>query len=139
MARMQDFTPFIPGLLGAFSGPPAIGHLYIFTEILILKTILVFLKLMQLQGLKLRKYFRGQVGPHQINFGSPHNLLGAIWVYLGKKSHSSFSIQYESKAKCKLLTADPLFLITVDSQKAFDIVSHIIMLDKMYETGVHPA
>jgi hypothetical protein len=22
------------------------------------------------------KYFRGQVGPHQINFGSPHNLLG---------------------------------------------------------------
>ena len=30
-----------------------------------------------IQGLKLRKYFRGQVGPHQINFGSPHNLLGA--------------------------------------------------------------
>jgi hypothetical protein len=29
MARMQDFTPFIPGLLGAFSGPPAIGHLAI--------------------------------------------------------------------------------------------------------------
>ena len=28
------------------------------------------------QGLKLRKYFRGQVGPYQINFGSPHNLLG---------------------------------------------------------------
>jgi hypothetical protein len=24
MARMQDFTPFIPGLPGAFSGPPAI-------------------------------------------------------------------------------------------------------------------
>jgi hypothetical protein len=44
----------------------------------------------------------------------------------------------ESKAKCKLLTADPLFLITVDSQKAFDVVIHIIMLDKMYETGVHP-
>ena len=29
------------------------------------------------QDLKLRKYFRGQVGPHQINFGSPHNLLRA--------------------------------------------------------------
>jgi hypothetical protein len=29
------------------------------------------------QGLKLRKYFRGQVGPYQINFGRPHNLLGA--------------------------------------------------------------
>ena len=28
------------------------------------------------QGLKLRKYFRSQVGPYQINFGSPHNLLG---------------------------------------------------------------
>ena len=32
------------------------------------------------QGLKLRKYFRGQVGPHQINFGSPHKLLGAHQV-----------------------------------------------------------
>ena len=31
-----------------------------------------------IQGLKLRKYFRGQVGPYQINFGSPHNLL---WVH----------------------------------------------------------
>ena len=29
------------------------------------------------QGLKLRKYFRGQEGPYQITFGSPHNLLGA--------------------------------------------------------------
>jgi hypothetical protein len=33
---------------------------------------------------------------------------------------------------------DPLFLITVESQKAFDVINHIIMLDKMYETGVHP-
>jgi hypothetical protein len=31
-----------------------------------------------LQGLKLRKYFRGQVGPHQINFGSPHNYQARI-------------------------------------------------------------
>jgi hypothetical protein len=44
----------------------------------------------------------------------------------------------ESKAECILLTADPLFLITVDSQKAFDVVNHIIIFDKMYETGVHP-
>ena len=36
----------------------------------------------------------------------------------------------ESKAEYKLLTADPLFLITVDSQKTFDVVNHIIMLDK---------
>ena len=27
MTRMQDFTPFIPGLPGAFSGPTAVGHL----------------------------------------------------------------------------------------------------------------
>jgi hypothetical protein len=33
-----------------------------------------------MQGLKLRKYFRGQVGPYQINFGSPHKLLGAHQV-----------------------------------------------------------
>jgi hypothetical protein len=33
-----------------------------------------------IQGLKLRKYFRGQVGPYQINFGSPHNLSGAHQV-----------------------------------------------------------
>jgi hypothetical protein len=31
---------------------------------------------MYITDLKLRKYFRGQVGPYQINFGSPHNLLG---------------------------------------------------------------
>jgi hypothetical protein len=45
----------------------------------------------------------------------------------------------ESKAECKLLTADLLFLITDDSQKTFDVVNHIIMLDKMYEIGVHPS
>jgi hypothetical protein len=27
MARMQDFTPFIPGLSGVFSRPPAVGML----------------------------------------------------------------------------------------------------------------
>jgi hypothetical protein len=32
------------------------------------------------QGLKLGKYFGGQVGPYQINFGSPHNFLGAHQV-----------------------------------------------------------
>ena len=36
------------------------------------------------QGLKLRKYFRGQVGPHQINFGSPHKLLGAHQVRIAR-------------------------------------------------------
>ena len=43
------------------------------------------------QGLKLRKYFRGQVGPHQINFGSPHNLLGA---------HHAHSSPATSLARC---------------------------------------
>jgi hypothetical protein len=45
----------------------------------------------------------------------------------------------ESWAESKLQTAKPLFLITVDSQKAFDVFSPIIMLDKLYETGLHPA
>ena len=42
------------------------------------------------QGLKLRKYFRGQVGPHQINFGSPHNLLGANHA----RSHLACEVPY---------------------------------------------
>jgi hypothetical protein len=45
------------------------------------------------QGLKLRKYFRGQVGPHQINFGSPHNLLGA---------HKARSVPATSIARCPM-------------------------------------
>jgi hypothetical protein len=59
MARIQDFTPFIPGLPGAFSEPPHRRAPF------------------KRGVMKLRKYFRGQVGLHQINFGSPHNLLGA--------------------------------------------------------------
>jgi hypothetical protein len=45
-----------------------------------------------LQGLKLRKYFRGQVGPHQINFGSPHNLLGA---HLARITRQVFPVKYK--------------------------------------------
>ena len=40
----------------------------------------LFMQKQKVQCLKLRKYFRGQVGPYQINFGSPHNLLGAHQV-----------------------------------------------------------
>ncbi|CAC5380586.1 unnamed protein product [Mytilus coruscus] len=44
----------------------------------------------------------------------------------------------EAKCESKLTPLTPLCLITVDSMKAFDVVSHIIVLDKLYETGVHP-
>jgi hypothetical protein len=39
----------------------------------------------------------------------------------------------EARAEAKYLTIEPLFLVTVDSQKAFDVVDHIIMLDTYYE------
>jgi hypothetical protein len=42
-------------------------------------------------------------------------------------------IDGETRAEAKYLTIEPLFLVTVDSQKAFDVVDHIIMLDTYYE------
>ncbi|CAC5420489.1 unnamed protein product [Mytilus coruscus] len=45
----------------------------------------------------------------------------------------------EARAEVKLVTMEPLFLITVDSQKAFDVVDHIILLDALYDhTQKHP-
>ncbi|CAC5371145.1 unnamed protein product [Mytilus coruscus] len=39
----------------------------------------------------------------------------------------------EARAEVKHRTIEPLYLITVDSQKAFDEVDHIIMLDELHE------
>ncbi|CAC5357508.1 unnamed protein product [Mytilus coruscus] len=39
----------------------------------------------------------------------------------------------EARAEVKHRTIEPLYLITVDSQKAFDVVDRIIMLDELHE------
>lgn len=38
----------------------------------------------------------------------------------------------EARAEVKPVTMEPLFLITVDSQKAFDVVDDIILLDALH-------
>jgi hypothetical protein len=43
------------------------------------------------------------------------------------------SLICETRAEAKYVTIEPLYLVTVDSQKAFDVVDHIIMLDTYYE------
>ena len=44
----------------------------------------------------------------------------------------------EARAEVKMNSCAPLFLVTLDSRKAFDVVNHIIILDKLYETRIHP-
>jgi hypothetical protein len=43
----------------------------------------------------------------------------------------------ESRAESKFMTLKPLYLITLDRQTAFDVVSHKPLLDKLYESGIH--
>jgi hypothetical protein len=44
----------------------------------------------------------------------------------------------ESRAESKFMTLKPLYLITLDRQTAFDVVSHKTLLDKPYESGIQP-
>ena len=44
----------------------------------------------------------------------------------------------EARAEVKLNSCAPLFLVTLDSRNAYDVVNHTIMLDKLYESGIDP-
>ena len=44
----------------------------------------------------------------------------------------------EGRAEVIMNSCAPLFLVTLDSPKAFDVVNHTIMVDMLYESGIHP-
>ena len=45
----------------------------------------------------------------------------------------------EARAEVKMNSSAPLFLVTLDSRKAFDVVHHTILMDKLYESNIHPS
>ena len=45
----------------------------------------------------------------------------------------------EARAEASMDSCAPLFLMTLDSQKTFDAVNHTILLNKLYEAGIHPS
>ena len=44
----------------------------------------------------------------------------------------------EASEEVKMNNSASLFLVTLDSQKTFDVDYHVILLDKLYDTGIHP-
>ncbi|CAG2253468.1 unnamed protein product [Mytilus edulis] len=87
----------------------------------------VFTKLFECVLLpKIEQHFGNDQSPLQFGFTKGLSMLLAALIIS------------EAKCESKLTPLTPLCLITVDSMKAFDVVSHIIVLDKLYETGVHP-
>ena len=45
----------------------------------------------------------------------------------------------ESRAEVKMNSSAPLLLVTLDSRKAFDVVHNTILMDKLYESNIHPS
>lgn len=43
----------------------------------------------------------------------------------------------EARPEAIMNSFAPLFLVPLNSPKAFDVVNHIILPDKPYETGIH--
>ena len=44
----------------------------------------------------------------------------------------------EARAEARMNSSAPLFLVTLDSQKAFGVVNRVTLLDKLYEAGIYP-
>ena len=43
----------------------------------------------------------------------------------------------EARAEARMNSCAPVFLVTFDILKAFGVVNHVILLEKLYEAGIH--